>query len=122
MKHIPRNSSCFCYCHSFETFRLSHFIAVKCYCEREKKTIYFYVHSRNGKMFGRVIAKLPPNNGVLKTIRPSVTAVRHGHHIHGKPVGVAKTIEQRLECKLSHCTCLRLGFLYRDAEMQFEIF
>lgn len=50
-------------------------------------------------MFGRVIAKLPPNAGVLKTICPSVVAIRHGHHMRGKPVGVAKTIEQRLKCK-----------------------
>lgn len=52
-------------------------------------------------MFGRVIAKLPPNSGVLKTICPTVTAIRHRTRLRGKPVGVAKTIEQRLECKLS---------------------
>lgn len=67
-------------------------------------------------MFGRVIAKLPPSNGVLKTICPSVTAIRHAHTIRGKPVGIAKNIEDRLECKLNLCTCLRLGFPYRDAE------
>lgn len=51
-------------------------------------------------MFGHAIAKLPPNNGVLKAICPAITAVRHGHRIRGKPLGVAKNIEQRLECKL----------------------
>lgn len=68
-------------------------------------------------MFGRVIAKLPPNNGVLKLVCPSVTAVRHGHHIHGKPIGVAKNIQERLECKLSFASVLRLGFPYRKAEI-----
>lgn len=58
-------------------------------------------------MFGSVIAKLPPNAGVLKTICPAITTVRHGHRIRGKPVGVAKTIEQRLKCKCS--AILRLG-------------
>lgn len=28
------------------------------------------------------------------------TALRHGHRIRGKPPGVAKTLEQRLEGKL----------------------
>lgn len=50
-------------------------------------------------MFGHVIAKLPPNN-VLRAICPAITAVRHGHLIRGKPIGVAKNLEQRLECKL----------------------
>lgn len=52
-------------------------------------------------MFGIVIAKLPNNYGMLNALRPVVTAVRHGHRMRGKPPGVAKTIEQRLECKLS---------------------
>lgn len=50
-------------------------------------------------MFGRVIAKLPPNNGVLKTICPTVTAIRHGHRVRGKPFGIARNLVQRLECK-----------------------
>lgn len=52
-------------------------------------------------MFGIAIAKLPNNYGIFEALRPVVTAVRHGHRMRGKPPGVAKTIEQRLECKLS---------------------
>lgn len=64
-------------------------------------------------MFWRVIARLPPNNGVLKTVCPTITAIRHGHRVLGKAFGIAKNLEQRLGCKLSFfCTCLRLGFSY----------
>lgn len=51
-------------------------------------------------MFGNAIAKLPCNYGILKTLCPLVAAVRHGHRIRGKRFGIAKTIEQRLKCKL----------------------
>lgn len=57
-------------------------------------------------MFGNVIAKLPQTYGILKALCPAVTTVRHGHRIRGKPVGVARTIEQRIKRKLH---CLRLG-------------
>lgn len=51
-------------------------------------------------MFGNAIVKLPQNYGILKTICPAITAVRHGHRLRGKPFGVAKTIERRLQCEL----------------------
>lgn len=51
-------------------------------------------------MLGKAALKLPLNCGLLKLINPltATTAIRHGHRLRGKPVGVAKTIEQRLEC------------------------
>lgn len=54
-------------------------------------------------MFTNAITKLPHNYGILKTLCPAAVSIRHGHHIRGKPHGIAKTIEQRLECKLRLC-------------------
>lgn len=54
-------------------------------------------------MFTNAIAKLPNNYGILKTLCPAAVNIRHGHRIRGKPHGIAKTIEQRLECKLRLC-------------------
>lgn len=72
-------------------------LTVKCYCEREENSVFFV---EPNKMFGNAIAKLPHNYGILRTLCPAVTAVRHGHRIRGKPFGVAKSLEQRIECKL----------------------
>lgn len=50
-------------------------------------------------MLGHAISKLPHNYGMLRSLCPAAMSVRHGHHIRGKPHGIAKTIEQRLACK-----------------------
>lgn len=52
-------------------------------------------------MLGKAVSKIPHNYGLLKLTNPltAITAIRHGHRLRGKPVGVAKTIEQRLECE-----------------------
>lgn len=51
-------------------------------------------------MFGNVIANLSRQYAILKTVCPALRTVRQGHRIRGKPPGIAKTIEQRLQCKL----------------------
>lgn len=66
-------------------------------------------------MFPNAVAKLPLNYGILKTLCPVAISVRHGHRIRGKPHGIAKTIEQRLECKLRLCLyCSSIEFLVFD--------
>lgn len=52
-------------------------------------------------MFRKAIINLPQKCGFLKSIHPAATtiAVRHGHRLRGKPVGVAKSIEERIQCK-----------------------
>lgn len=50
-------------------------------------------------MIGNAVLKLPFSSSLLRIISPAATniAVRHGHRIRGKPPGVARTIEQRLQ-------------------------
>lgn len=53
-------------------------------------------------MLSNAFAKLR----ILKSACPAVVSVRHGHRIRGKPYGVAKSIEERLESKLRLCFTL----------------
>lgn len=53
-------------------------------------------------MFGNAIAKCPHTYGIIKKLCPVAISIRHGHRLRGKPHGVAKTIEERLACKLNH--------------------
>lgn len=67
-------------------------------------------------MFGNAIGKLPHNYGILRTICPVVTAVR-GHKVRGKPYGIAKTIEQRLQSELTvlRLCSISINFQYFDS-------
>lgn len=63
-----------------------------------RKTVFFFY--RKEKMFGNAIAKLPHNYAVLKTLCPVAVTGQRGFRTRGKPPLVAKTLEQRLQCKL----------------------
>lgn len=70
-------------------------------------------------MFGNAIAKLPRNYGILKNLCPAAVATQRGYRLRGKPPLVAKTIEQRLQCKYYYY--LRLCFWFIIYYLKFSM-
>lgn len=55
-------------------------------------------------MIGNTISKLPLNCGISRLIQQSIVKIpiRHGYQLRGKPFGVAKSLQERLQCKYSY--------------------